>query len=403
MTLHSGGEVNFHPRPVEGAPEAASGVAPVSLLLDGQQRMTSLYQALVRPEVIRTKNAKGIKVDRFYYLDMRRALDPAVPREEAVVAVDGERTIKGAFGKIELDVSTQEREFEQLLFPLNRVFDRAKWERAFWRFWATRERMDEMEALWQRFEEGVLANFDGYLVPVIELGSGTSREAICLVFEKVNTGGKPLDAFELVTAMYAADGYRLRDDWAAREKRLHAYPVLRGVGSIDFLQAVSLVHSGAVRAERIAAGDENPPAVSATRASLLKLPLAAYRTHADAVEAGFVAAAKFLHGQRIYRVLDLPYQSQVTPLAAMLSQELATLQHAVRKDRLARWYWCGVFGELYGGATETRIARDFAEAPPWTAGLAVEPATVTDATFRADRLASMTSRLSAAYKGVTRA
>jgi hypothetical protein len=43
-------------------------------------------------------------------------------------------------------------------------------------------------------------------VPVIALGSSTSKEAVCVVFEKVNTDGKALDAFELVTAMYAAEG-----------------------------------------------------------------------------------------------------------------------------------------------------------------------------------------------------
>ena len=44
MTLDTGGEVNFKPRPVEGAPAEAKSVSPHSLLLDGQQRMTSLYQ-----------------------------------------------------------------------------------------------------------------------------------------------------------------------------------------------------------------------------------------------------------------------------------------------------------------------------------------------------------------------
>ena len=39
---------------------------------------------------------------------------------------------------------------------------------------------------------------------------------MCLVFEKVNTGGKALDAFELVTAMYAGERFHLRDDWKAR-------------------------------------------------------------------------------------------------------------------------------------------------------------------------------------------
>ena len=40
---------------------------------------------------------------------------------------------------------------------------------------------------------------------------------MCVVFEKVNTGGKPLDAFELVTAMYAADGHELRRDWYGKD------------------------------------------------------------------------------------------------------------------------------------------------------------------------------------------
>ena len=54
------------------------------------------------------------------------------------------------------------------------------------------------------FKRQILENFKYYRVPVIALDRSTSKEAVCVVFEKVNTGGKPLDAFELVTAMYAA-------------------------------------------------------------------------------------------------------------------------------------------------------------------------------------------------------
>ena len=63
------------------------------------------------------------------------------------------------------------------------------------------------------------------------------------------------------------------------------------------------------------------------------------------------------------------------------------------------WYWNGVFGELYGSAVETRIARDFMEVPGWLKG-GDEPSTVSETMFRADRLKTMRMRLSAAYKGV---
>src|SRR5436190_24198607 len=48
MTLDVGGEVNFKPRPVEGAPAAANFAPAQSLLLSGSQRMTSLYQVTRR-------------------------------------------------------------------------------------------------------------------------------------------------------------------------------------------------------------------------------------------------------------------------------------------------------------------------------------------------------------------
>src|ERR1700722_15932924 len=48
MTLEGGGAANFKPRPVEGAADAAKHAHPQSLLLDGQQRMTSLYQVTLR-------------------------------------------------------------------------------------------------------------------------------------------------------------------------------------------------------------------------------------------------------------------------------------------------------------------------------------------------------------------
>lgn len=58
-----------------------------------------------------------------------------------------------------------------------------------------------------------------------------------------------------------------------------------------------------------------------------------------------------------------------------------------------------MFGEFYGSAVETRFARDFVEVPAWIEGGA-EPATVNEVRFAPDRLKTLRSRLSAAYKGI---
>jgi hypothetical protein len=135
------------------------------------------------------------------------------------------------------------------------------------------------------------------------------------------------------------------------------------------------------------------------RQALLNLPLEAYKRYEMQVENGFVQAAKFLHMLHIFRIFDLPYQSQIVPLAAILADIGDAWEHEARRAKLVRWYWNGVFGELYGSAVETRIARDFVEVPAWLKGGA-EPSTVSETIFRADRLKTMRMRLSAAYKGV---
>ena len=69
-------------------------------------------------------------------------------------------------------------------------------------------------------------------------------------------------------------------------------------------------------------------------------------------------------------------------------------------EKLARWYWSGVLGELYGGAVETRIANDFEELLAWFDDDSKLPRTVSDAFFQPERLHSLRSRNSAAYKAI---
>src|SRR5271155_4681028 len=54
MTLKTGGPVNFKPRPIEGASDGIKPEHAEALLLDGQQRMTSMYQVALRDKVVRT-------------------------------------------------------------------------------------------------------------------------------------------------------------------------------------------------------------------------------------------------------------------------------------------------------------------------------------------------------------
>jgi len=418
MALNAGGDVNFKPRPVEGAPSEAKQRLPYSLLLDGQQRMTSLYQVTLRGQVVETVTLRKKKVRRWFYIDIRKALDPSVDREEAIIGVPEDKIIrkvrKDSGQEKVLDLSAPECEYNALMYPVSKVFDWDRWQDDFDRHWHG-DAHEGVREEFRTFKRNILENFKYYRVPIISLDRTTSKEAVCVVFEKVNTGGKPLDAFELVTAMYAAEGYELRKDWygddenPGRHRRFaetlrpadSEFGIIKNVSNTDFLQAISLFYTRDLRRQAECAGKQGKelPAVTGNRKALLNLPLEAYKKYEGQVEAGFKQAARFLHLLHIYRIFDLPYQSQVVPLATILADIGNDWEHEAIRAKLVRWYWNGVFGELYGSAVETRIARDFMEVPIWLNG-GPEASTVSETMFRADRLKTMRMRLSAAYKGV---
>jgi len=130
MMLKTGGGITFKTRPVQGVfdPEQKE---PDTLILDGQQRLTSLFQATLFGQAVETENAKKQPIKRWYYLDMQRALGQPDEREDAIIAVDQDRKIIGFGGKEELDVSTPELEFEKLMFPFSSVFDPSDWRTRF--------------------------------------------------------------------------------------------------------------------------------------------------------------------------------------------------------------------------------------------------------------------------------
>lgn len=392
MFLEAGG-VPFKPRLFTGV-SLQPAPAPKILVLDGQQRLTSLYLALRSGQPVPTHTEKGTDIRRLYFLDMARCLDESADREEAVLSVPETLQITSDFGrKIDLDISTPELQYRQRLFPVALLFDIQgfmDWESG---FSAHYQFAAEAMQFMQRFRNDIWLRFQQCKVPAIELTQDTPREAVCQVFEKVNTGGVTLTVFELMTATFAADEFNLRDDWEARQERLTTkHDVLTAVDGTSFLTAVTLL---AGYRQHKAHGTP----VSCKRADVLRLPLEDFKALADELEQGFKRAAELLAEEKIFDERSLPYATQLIPLSAICAH-LAdrTAQHGV-KQKLLRWYWSGVFGELYGGASETRFAMDIQDVIAWIEG-GGEPRTVRDANFAPTRLLSLQSRLAAAYKGL---
>jgi Protein of unknown function DUF262 len=125
MTLETGGGgARFKPKPISGVQDSPDLQAPEQLLLDGQQRLTSLYQALMSGQVVETLDARGKRLHRWYYIDILGSLGAESDRESAILAVPEDRILREDFGRvITANYSTREGECAAGVFPQQLAFD----------------------------------------------------------------------------------------------------------------------------------------------------------------------------------------------------------------------------------------------------------------------------------------
>jgi len=284
------------------------------------------------------------------------------------------------------------------MYPVCMVDEYDEWRTRFSEYWDYER---EEIKFWNEFEKKIIKSFNGYMLPIIEMKKENPKEAVCQVFEKVNTGGISLTVFELLTASFASEEFDLKEDWEKVKKEFEPYKVLSNTSNTDLIQAVTLFSTYKKRQGLIKQGiTENLPAVSAKRKEMLNLTLDNYKNHRDEIVKGFIKASKILVENHIFNARDLPYSTQLVPMAAIIAELENNIENIGNKNKLMRWFWCGVFGELYGSANETRYSLDMTQVVEWILKNGEEPKTIYDANFSPSRLNTLRTRNSAAYKGV---
>jgi hypothetical protein len=355
-----GGAQVFAPRAVEEAPTLGSK-KPSYLVLDGQQRLTSLYQAF-----------RGRGTHRFF-LNLQELID-GEDVDEATEVYPVKRVKKW---------STLEGQAADLMLPLDQIVKFADWRDDVLELRAEEgDARRKLRAQLNELEAQYVKPVEAYLFPVTTLSEETPVEAVCTIFETLNRTGVKLSVFELLTARAFADEIRLREMWASA---LDEHPIL-GDFAIDpyyVLQAISVRKSG-----------------SAKRSAVLKLRVGEIVDEWDQVISGMAEGVRLLRDECGVLVERwLPYKTMLVTLAATWPTVAAVKgpQLGERRSKIRRWFWCSAFSGSYDNSSNSTAEADHGTLRVWLEG-GEAPTVISDFSFDTERLREVTPRQRALYQ-----
>lgn len=358
----------FAVREFEGAP-LLDTAKHTFLVLDGQQRLTSLYQAFY-----------GVGEHR-YFLDLGKLRD-GFDFDDAIVYVRAATK----WAKTHEEFAVQAKE---LLLPLSVLKGGAggfsQWGRKVARQLADNERI-LLEDTLDSIEEKWIRIIDDYHFPVVTLSDKTEPAALCTIFETLNRTGVKLTVFELLTAKFWPDNENLRARW---NKTLTDYPIIKEfeVDAYYVLQAIAL------------ACRKVP---SCKRSDILELTTAQIMEWWDKVVIGLAMGLDILRDDcNVMLPKWIPYPTMLPPLAAVLARSgnPKTPEAGAQREKLKRWFWCAVFGQVYENGTNSKSAKDVSELLLWLSG-GPEPESVSTFRFDPRSLRAVTPRQRSIYRGV---
>jgi len=359
----------FAPREIAGAP-ALNGNKPSYLILDGQQRMTSLYQAFY-----------GVGSHR-YFIEIGELIKGG-DLEDCVWHVR-KRDADKWFSKLE-------QQAENLIFPFSRLFGQdegfEEWMDCVLEI--RPEVADERKELKRKIREvkaQVIQSVLDYEFPMVTLAEETSPAAVCTIFETLNRTGVKLSVFDLLAARFWPEQVRLRDMWL---RALDDYPIIEEFETDPYyvLQAISIFTA--------------KTAPSCKRGDVLKMEVSQIRDGWDAVIKGMADGYQMLRDDcGVVLPQWMPYVTLIVPLAAICANAASITGPAVgaNRDKIKRWFWCAVFAQSYDSAQNSKAARDFVEVTKWMAGGDV-PQVIADFKFDPEILRQITPRQRAIYRG----
>lgn len=391
-----------------------TGVSPEHIVLDGQQRLTAMYYALIAPDVPLPNRANRAH----YYLLVDKFMD-----DEHDDAFQYDWNSKWFRDLLE----DQDEQFEQHLFPLSVVgmggWDLPNWVQGYARFWeAKRQRAIELDDQAQievaghhaenakQFGQYIKELTEQYQIAYIELDRELGVDKVCDIFTQINSRGIQLDVFDLINALLKPKGLQLKHLWREASTRLSFVDSPKM--NVYVLQVISILLQSYCSPKYLyylLPGHQKQVRDETGRLSkevLIPDAIAFESQWNHAVDA-LAYALKVLRQPQEFGVISshfMPYFSILPVFASLQSvcKSLHAEQQLGAQRKLRHWYWASVFTNRYSGSVESTSARDFINVKQWMGDDAAQPALINEfnVQFRNLDLRRETKKGSSIYNGV---
>ncbi len=353
-------DVPFKIIPIEGTNKVNGNFIPQPeiIVLDGQQRLTSLFYALYSPNI----PLKNTTNPYAFFIDLQELCSDNI--EDAVFSWSKQWREYKALLDGNGGYSFSELKKKRVL-PLTFLAN----ESEFWKLWygEFRSLFNEDEA--QKIEE-YLKYIIEYQVHVLSIPLTEKPEDIAILFERINRTGIKLSIFDLLTArLYKF--INLRTEWESAFNEKHW---LKQFSSNDVkntkipyyvIQGLALSKGISIKARDIIKIDSS---------TLNK------NSWQDALEILENKILSRLFDVSEYGIADYKWLSYPSMISIWLGLFLKAENRGIKIDieKINKWYWSVIFTERYSGSTETKQTKDFKDLITWLNNADKVPEVISD-------------------------
>jgi hypothetical protein len=337
--------------PVYGSKIRKEDLDPQAIILDGQQRLTSLYYAMYSPD----KKLKWTKHPYFFWINIKKILDNDY--EDCVNYYNKNR------GRSKKILENQKKQFKEGIFPIQELKNLHRWLDDYSEYLEDEEGLSREKS--RNIKEKVRDNLEilekDYKIVFIELPENMKLDHVCEIFERINSTGTTLTVFDLLNARLLKDGIELRKKlWEAvvndENDSINSFSEDSPKFPVLLLQAISLIRNSYCNKKYLIELKSN---------NFIK----DWETSVDFINKSLKVITNYRDKDSLsFGVINknyLPYQT-VIPILAVLLKELQSKRDIPScSSKIAKWYWSSIFKETYSGSTDSQIAKDLRQMREW--------------------------------------